>query len=99
MLLGDELFATGSWAGQVAKCPLKRGYKVPYITAVYAKEEWRGVTYLARPGADGVAAKRACYKDLGESWVSSGDLIMGTVIANLAGESVRAPSSAPMYGH
>jgi hypothetical protein len=23
--LGDELFATGSWAGQVAKCPLKRG--------------------------------------------------------------------------
>ena len=40
----------------------------------------------AAPVADGVAAKSACYKDLGESWVPFGDLIMGMVSANFAGE-------------
>jgi len=36
--------------------------------------------------ADDVAAKSACYKDLGEFWVPYGDLIMGTVSANFAGK-------------
>jgi hypothetical protein len=51
----------------------------------------------AAPVADGVAAKSACYKDLGEFWVPYGDLIMGTVSANFAGKVPRTDRCADVW--